>query len=117
MPEELKNVIDLAERKTLQMGEEESFNALLFLPTASEVFGEDDCYGDGGLYEQMEYYKDRRHRMRGEAEGEGTCDWWLASVRSGYLTHACPVTSYGTADYWDASYALRVPVCFIIKKS
>lgn len=98
LPEDLKNVIDLAERKTLQRGEEESFNALLFLPAASEVFGEDDCYGDEGLYEQMEYYKDRRHRMRGEAEGEDTCDWWLASVRSGNSTTAGSVSGDGNAN-------------------
>lgn len=117
LPEELKNVIGLAERKTLQDGEEKSFKALLFLPAASEVFGEDDCYGDEGLYEQLEYYKDRRHRMRGEAEGEDTCAWWLASVRSGCSTGACLVNGHGTARYWGASTAGRVPVCFIIKKS
>lgn len=117
LPEELKNVIGLAERKTLQDGEEKSFKALLFLPAASEVFGEDDCYGDEGLYEQLEYYKDRRHRMKGKAEGEDTCAWWLASVGSGFSTSACGVGSYGHASYWNASNALRVPVCFIIKKS
>lgn len=117
LPEELKNVIGLAERKTVQNGEEKSFNALLFLPAASEVFGEDDCYGDEGLYEQLEYYKDRRHRMKGEAEGGDTCVWWLASVRSGGSTYACCVDSHGYASYWNASNAHRVPVCFIIKKS
>lgn len=117
LPEELKNVIGLAERKTLQDGEEKSFNALLFLPAASEVFGEDDCYGDEGLYEQLEYYKDRRHRMKGKAEGEDTCYWWLASVGSGNSTYACGVYSGGYANSWNASNAYRVPVCFIIKKS
>lgn len=117
LPEELKNVIGLAERKTLQDGEEKSFNALLFLPAASEVFGEDDCYGDEGLYEQLEYYKDRKHRMKGKAEGEDTCNWWLASVGSGLLAYACYVNGGGGANSWHASNAHRVPVCFIIKKS
>ena len=66
-------MISLAERKTLRNGETVSFNTYLFLPSASEVFDEDDCYGDEGMYEQMEYYKDRRNRMRGSAEGEDTC--------------------------------------------
>lgn len=117
LPEELKNVISLAERKTLQDGEEKSFNALLFLPAASEVFGEDDCYGDECLYEQLGYYKDRRNRMKGVAEEKDTCAWWLASVRSGDSTYACSVNCDGHASYWDAFGASRVPVCFIIKKS
>ena len=77
----------------------------------------DDCYGDEGLYEQLEYYKDRRNRMRGSAEGEDTCSWWLASVRSGTSTNACYVPRHGHAYNWIASDAPHVPVCFIIKKS
>ena len=117
LPEDLRKVISLAERKTLRDGETVSFNTYLFLPSASEVFDEDDCYGDEGMYEQMEYYKDRRNRMRGSAEGEGTCGWWLASVGSGGSTPACAVTRGGLASNWPASAAPRVPVCFIIKKS
>ncbi len=117
LPENLRKVISLAERKTLRDGEMVYFNTYLFLPAASEVFGEDDCYGDEGLYEQMEYYKDCRNRMRGSAEGEDTCTWWLASVRSGNSADTCVVNGNGYDDYWYASSAYRVPVCFIIKKS
>lgn len=117
LPEDLRKVISLAERKTLRNGETVSFNTYLFLPSASEVFDEDDCYGDEGMYEQMEYYKDRRNRMRGSAEGEDTCSWWLASVRSGRSAYACFVNHGGSANSWSASNAFRVPVCFIIKKS
>lgn len=117
LPEDLRKVISLAGRKELRDGETVSFNTYLFLPAASEVFDEDDCYGDEGLYEQMDYYKDRRNRMRGLAEGEDMCTWWLASVRSGNSTYACYVANYGVATAWNASDALYVPVCFIIKKS
>lgn len=117
LPEDLRNVISLGERKTLRNGEVVTFNTYLFLPAASEVFEEDSCYGDEGLYGQMEYYKDRRNRMRGTAEGEDTDTWWLASARSGISTYACYVNSDGYANNWSASYATRVPVCFIIKKS
>lgn len=117
LPEDLRNVISLGERKTKRDGEVVTFNTYLFLPTASEVFEEDSCYGDEGLYEQMEYYKDRRNRMRGSAEGEDTDYWCLASVRSGFSAHACNVGGNGYAGYWSASGASRVPVCFIIKKS
>lgn len=120
LPEELRSVISPCERKTLVDGEEETFIANLFLPTASEVFGDEDCYGDVGLYEQLEYYKDRRHRMRGgEEDGDtGRCCWWLASVYSGYSYYACYVSGYGIPDYYDVnSPYYGVPVCFIIKKS
>lgn len=104
LPDDLRQAISKATRKYEDNeGEIKEYETLLFLPSASEVFDEDDCYGDEGLYEQLEYYKDRRNRMRGSAEGEDTCHWWLASVRSGSSTNACG--------------ALRVPVCFIIKKS
>nr|WP_300656645.1 DUF6273 domain-containing protein [uncultured Acetatifactor sp.] len=117
LPEDLRKVISLAERKMLLDGETVYFNTYLFLPAASEVFGEGDCYGDKGLYGQMEYYMDRRNRMRGSAEGEDTESWWLASVGAGGSAGACFVTRYGHASYWDASNASRVPVCFIIKKA
>lgn len=118
LPDDLRQVISKATRKYEDNeGNVKEYETLLFLPSASEVFDEDDCYGDEGLYEQMEYYKDRRNRMRGSAEGEDTCRWWLASVRSGSSTGACLVGSAGHADSWTASNASRVPVCFIIKKS
>lgn len=114
-PDELQAVISDTRRK--YMDGEEEYVTKLFLPAASEVFDEDNCYGDEGLYEQMEYYKDRRNRMRGSAHGEVTVWYWLASVRSGYSTHACGVGCYGYASYWGASNAFRVPVCFTISKS
>lgn len=118
LPDDLRQVISKATRKYVDNeGEIKEYETLLFLPSASEVFDEDDCYGDEGLYEQMEYYKDRRNRMRGSAEGEDTCAWWLASVGSGDSTHACLVGNYGGAGNWSASNALRVSVCFIIRKS
>lgn len=119
LPEELRAVISPCERKTLVDGEEETFTANLFLPTASEVFDDEDCYGEVGLYEQLEYYKDRRHRIRGAEEGEDTeCGWWLASVRSGNPNYACYVSGYGSASYSSVSYPnYGVPLCFCIKKS
>ena len=118
LPEDLKAVIDKTRRKYLDnKGNVQEYETLLFLPAASEVFEEDDCYGDEGLYEQLEYYRDRRNRMKGAAHGEDTESWWLASVRSGYSTRACRVSNDGDAGDWFASNALRVPVCFCIKKS
>lgn len=82
---------------------------------ASEVFNEDSCYGDKGLYKQLDYYKDARNRIRVDEDGD-TRVYWLASVRSGDSTRACGVYSNGSASNWDASNSLRVPVCFQISK-
>ena len=55
--------------------------------------------------------------MKGEAKGEDTETYWLASVGSGSSTYACGVSYNGGAGYWYASSAYRVPLCFCIKKS
>ena len=93
--------------------------SVLFLPSAPEVFPEDDVYGDSGLYEQMEYYKDRRHRMRKlTPDSEDTVSWWLMSANAGNASLFCYVGSNGIASYYIASYTwIGAPVCFRIRKS
>lgn len=117
LPDEMLAVMSSTTRKWADKdGNEGEYECKLFLPAASEVFDEDECYGDEGLYEQLEYYKDRRNRMRSAADIDDTCSWWLASVRSGTSTIACHVAGDGDANYWNASYAYHVPVCFLIKR-
>ena len=93
--------------------------SVLFLPSAPEVFPEDDVYGDSGLYEQMEYYKDRRHRMRKlTPDSEDTVSWWLMSAYAGNTFYFCYVNSAGYASTSNASYTwVGAPVCFRIRKS
>ena len=79
------------------------------------MFDEDSCYGDKGLYKQLDYYKDARNRIRVDEDGD-TRVYWLASVGSGLSTFACVVNDYGHADNWTASSSFRVPVCFQISK-
>ena len=79
------------------------------------MFG--DCsYSGDDTYPQIEYYKDRRHRIKCNRKG-GTPDWyWLASVTGGSSTGCVNVNINGDSIYWyNASYELCVPVCFIIK--
>ncbi len=118
LPEDLQVAIEPVTRKHKNHeGNVQEYEFRLFLPAASEVFDEDECYDDKGVYEQLDYYKDRRHRMRGAAKGEDTELYWLASVRSGSSEYACSVNSYGSAGSCGASNAIRVPLCFCIKKS
>ena len=112
LPEDLQAVISEVER--VQEGGK-TYRCQLFLPTESEMFG--DCsYSGDDTYPQIEYYKDRRHRIKCNRKG-GTPDWyWLASVTGGSSTHCVSVGNGGSSDNWDdASDELCVPVCFIIK--
>ena len=111
LPEELRNVIAEVERKQ-ENGE--SSLCRLFLPTESELFG-DCCYSEDDTYNQIEYYKDRRNRIKCNRKG-GSPDWyWTASVRSGDSTHCVSVSGNGGSDTWDAGDELYVPVCFVIQ--
>ena len=113
LPEELRNVIAEVERKQ-ENGE--SSLCRLFLSTESELFG-DCCYSEGGTYNQIEYYKDRRNRIKCNRKG-GSPDWyWTASVRSGNSTHCVHVCYDGHSSGWDASNELYVPVCFRIDEA
>lgn len=112
LPEELQAVISEVER--VQEGGK-TYRCQLFLPTESEMFG--DCsYSGDDTYPQIEYYKDRRHRIKCNRKG-GTPDWYhLASVTDGSSSGCVRVTSHGSSGYWgNASRELCVPVCFIIQ--
>lgn len=111
LPEDLRNVIAEVERK-----QENGKSSLcrLFLPTESEMFG-DCCYSEDDTYSQIEYYKDRRNRIKCNRKG-GSPDWyWLASVRSGNSADCVDVNGNGNSYVWGASPELYVPVCFVIQ--
>lgn len=112
LPEDLQAVISEVER--VQEGGK-TYRCQLFLPTESEMFG--DCsYSGDDTYPQIEYYKDRRHRIKCNRKG-GAPDWyWLASVAGGSSTNCVYVDNTGDSNSWyGASVELCVPVCFIIK--
>lgn len=111
LPEDLRNAIAEVERK-----QENGKSSLcrLFLPTESELFG--DCYySEDDTYSQIEYYKDRRNRIKCNRKG-GSPDWyWTASVRSGLSTVCVNVYDNGASVDWGAGNELYVPVCFVIQ--
>ena len=115
IPEELRPLIIPTKRK-YKINEQDDpveLEQMLFLPSASELFAEDDCMGDEGLYEQLEYYKDFRHRIRANFDEHDYPDWyWLASVNGGNSTNACHVTYYGYASGSNCSNSHGVPLCF-----
>ena len=95
--------------------EEGIYSTKLFLPDASEVFGEDDWYIN--RYDQLDYYKNPRNRVKADPEGEETCHWWTASAISGNATISVFVYASGFSTDDSASNAYGVPVCFRINKA
>ena len=120
LPKELRDEMLLTKRRYFNRdGEERERENLLFLPSAPEVFDSEDVYGDKGLYEQMEWYKDRRHRMRKlSKDSEDTVSWWLISAYAGSTSYFCYVSANGNASSTSASATwVGLPVCFRIRKS
>lgn len=119
LPDYLTELIIDTERRFAQYDDdgehtEDSFKTKLFIPDASEVFEPDDGWY-APIYEQLEYYKDRRNRMKGkEPEAKETANWWTASVSSGNATHVVYVNASGYSGNGNASGARCVPVCFRI---
>lgn len=119
IPKELKAEIIPTNRKHLSHdGKLEQETARLFLPSAAEIFPEDKCYGDKGLYKQLDYYKDVHNRIRCKQKGDFSPDWyWTSSPRSGNSTYWCHVSSYGSAYYYNASTtSVAAPICFRISR-
>lgn len=94
-------------------GETEEYLTRLFVPDASEVFGPDPDWYET-RYDQLDFYKDRRNRMKASEPGETEMRyWWTASASSGNATDSVSVYATGGSTTY-ASSALGVPVCFRI---
>ena len=118
LPDELQRAIIDTERKHVINGKKMDRLERLFLPAASELFSGDNVLGDKGLYKQIDWYKDRRHRMRMDEHNGDSTAYWTSSQRSGSSTSFCYVSSNGLAASTGASGTwLSAPVCFRIRKS
>lgn len=118
LPDALReNIIDTTRYYKTADGEMRSATRKLFLPSASEIFPPDECYGDEDVYTQMEWYKDVHNRIRAFEKG-GASDWyWTQSPRSGSTAYWCTVAGNGNALSSNASLTNRAaPVCFRIRR-
>lgn len=121
-PEELRRAIIKTNRiyKENGNGNLRGFATLLFMPSASEVFSNDEWeswMGDKNVYEQMEYYKDPANRIRCTVDCGRPNDWWLFSTCSGKFTIFVSVDSLGNAvNYSEHTTWASAPVCFRIRK-
>lgn len=113
LPKELQKLIAEAPRRCFDGESICEFQTKLFMPDEGELFDDEDIYNDR-LYNQLDWYKDRRNRMKGEAFGKDTVAYWTASAVSGTSTNIVIVYSDGYSDDNVASNANRVPVCFLV---
>ena len=115
LPDGLKNIISETRRKYKDGDQIKEFDTKLFLLSASEVFEKGDCYGEEELYDQIEYFKDEKNRVK--CIDKETANWWLSSPLAGNSTGFCYVGTSGGANNASASSAIGVVPCFCIKKS
>lgn len=116
LPKDLQAVISDVNREWKDKdGNCSTYTTKLFLPAASEVFGEGHRYGDNELYTQLDYYKNTRNTVRVDDNGYARV-YWLASVSNNDSTGVCIVNSNGYADSWVTPSLYRMPICFQISK-
>ena len=120
LPDTLRDAIADTERRHYDAdGNTVTTFEKLFLPAAPEIFPRESCYGDKGLYQQLEWYKDVRNRIRALENGKDA-DWYWTSSRLEGTNAAdwCYVSGNGGACYNGASSVwVAAPVCFRIPKS
>lgn len=125
LPASLKNAIIPTKRKYKKDGDGKLVEvyAMIFTPSASEVFSEEefddnDWLGDRGVYEQLDFYKDWRNRIRCTVEDGKPNGWWLLSAYAGNSASFAYVSSGGNCnDYSATGTWIAAPVCFRIQKS
>lgn len=117
LPDDLAAVVSEVERKQIVDGEEKEYSCKLWLPSKMELFGEDYVSTAVAGEEQLEFFKDRRNRIkkRGD-EAEYTDFWWCSSPSASNTTDFCNVSSKGYPYSFGTPTALGVPICFTIKK-
>ena len=93
-------------------GKFRTFVTNAFMPDMSELFETDDSDWRAKVYDRMDWYKDRRNRIKQFEDSDDA--YWTQSASSGYAAYACIVNRYGNASNSNASAAYCVPVCFQI---
>ena len=122
LPDEIKTAIIPTERLYRDSkGEVHKETVKLFLPSAPEIFSEDECNfsADTGLYKQLDYYKDAHNRVRASKDGHSYAQWyWTSSRRLENSTDWCYVYYDGCAAHADEGDTwIYATICFRIKNA
>lgn len=88
-------------------GETQEYADALWLPSATDVFGESEAWESEPDSEQLDIFKRERDRVK-ELGDKGTWYWWLRSPRRGYSTGFVFVGNGGGVGDFSASGSLGV---------
>lgn len=124
LPASLRDAIISTRRKYKENGDGDikEFVSLIFAPSASEVFSKEEFddnswLGDKGVYEQLDFYKDWRNRIRCTVEDGKPNSWWLLSALAGNSTRFAFVGYDGRCASSSATNTwVAAPVCFRIRR-
>ena len=124
LPTSLRDAVISTNRKYKDYENDElvEFMSLIFAPSASEVFSKEEFednewLGDKGIYEQLDFYKDWRNRIRCTVEDGKPNAWWLLSANAGSSTAFAYVSYSGNCVSSSATAAwIAAPVCFRIRR-
>jgi hypothetical protein len=108
LPPELREVIEPRELAELIDGELVEYADPLWMPSATDVFGDGDYWLSEPDSVQLEIFKTERDRVK--MRGGETAYWWLRSPRASYATYFVYVDTGGTVNNGYAHYSLgRAP--------
>lgn len=124
LPASLRDAVISTNRKYKDYENDElvEFVSLIFAPSASEVFSKEEFddnswLGDKGVYEQLDFYKDWRNRIRCTVEDGKPNSWWLLSADAGDSANFAYVNYSGACNAYSATYTwVAAPVCFRIRR-
>lgn len=85
-------------------GERHEYADILWLPSATDVFGAGEWWNEEPDSVQLEIFKRERDRVK-EHIGDGTWFWWLRSPGAGYSASFVSVNTGGTVYYDIADYS------------
>jgi hypothetical protein len=97
-PPELRNAIRPRDITEAFDGEEFTYSESLWLPSATDVFGDDDRWDDEPESFQLPIFELERDRVKERAD-IGTAFWWLRSPRASSATTFVLVTMSGSVKY------------------
>lgn len=114
IPDVIKKAVEPTMRDYMDGDTKRDFETLAFIPDASELFPDNnnENYYEH-IYRQMEFYKDRRNRVKFDEIGR-PAHWWAASTSSSDASAAVVVSGYGNSNNGNASNSNYAPICFQI---
>ena len=114
LPPELRDVLYLKDITEKIDGEEVTFSDALYLPSATDVFGEDadGWYNDLNHNGQAPIFKTERDRVK-EIDGV-TANWWLRSPLASNPSYFVIVSTSGSVNYYGAYYSFGVAPGFCV---